>query len=41
MLHAARLRFDHPVTREPLAFESNWPDDFAGLVVRLRGGTTA
>jgi 23S rRNA pseudouridine1911/1915/1917 synthase len=38
MLHAARLSFDHPVTGKPLAFESEWPGDFAGLVERLRRG---
>ena len=38
MLHAARLSFDHPVTGKPLAFESAWPDDFRGLVERLRKG---
>jgi len=38
MLHAARLAFDHPVTGKALAFESKWPDDFAGLVERLRRG---
>jgi 23S rRNA pseudouridine1911/1915/1917 synthase len=38
MLHAARLRFDHPVTGKPLAFESPWPDDFGSLVARLRSG---
>jgi 23S rRNA pseudouridine1911/1915/1917 synthase len=38
MLHAARLRFDHPVTGKALTFTSPWPDDFAGLVERLRTG---
>ena len=41
MLHAARLAFDHPVTGKSLAFESKWPDDFAGLVERLRRGEAA
>jgi len=41
MLHAARLAFDHPVTGKALAFESKWPDDFDGLVERLRRGETA
>jgi len=41
MLHAARLAFDHPVTGKALAFESKWPDDFAGLVERLRRGEAA
>jgi 23S rRNA pseudouridine1911/1915/1917 synthase len=26
-LHAAVLAFDHPVTGEPMRFESPWPDD--------------
>jgi 23S rRNA pseudouridine1911/1915/1917 synthase len=28
-LHASRLSFDHPVTGQPLVFESPLPDDFA------------
>jgi len=36
-LHAARLRFLHPVTGAPLSFEAPWPEDFAALVARLRG----
>jgi 23S rRNA pseudouridine1911/1915/1917 synthase len=36
-LHAARLRFNHPITGEALSFTSPWPDDFATLVLRLRG----
>jgi len=35
-LHAARLRFVHPVSGEALSFTSPWPDDFAALVSRLR-----
>ncbi|MDQ2818003.1 MAG: RluA family pseudouridine synthase [Candidatus Eremiobacteraeota bacterium] len=35
-LHAARLEFAHPITGATLRFESPWPDDFAGLVDRLR-----
>lgn len=38
MLHAARLAFDHPVTRKALKFDSAWPDDFDDLVERLRRG---
>jgi len=43
-LHAAILAFDHPITGEPLAFESPLPDDFSRLVKVLRrergsGGT--
>jgi 23S rRNA pseudouridine1911/1915/1917 synthase len=37
-LHAARLRFVHPVTGAPLSFEAPWPQDFAALVTRLRAG---
>ena len=40
-LHAARLRFVHPVSGAPLSFESPWPADFAALVERLRAGTNA
>ena len=35
-LHAFRLGFTHPVTRAPLRFEAPPPEDFAGLVSRLR-----
>ncbi|MDQ2817993.1 MAG: RluA family pseudouridine synthase [Candidatus Eremiobacteraeota bacterium] len=35
-LHAARLEFAHPITGATLRFESPWPNDFAGLVDRLR-----
>jgi 23S rRNA pseudouridine1911/1915/1917 synthase len=35
-LHAATLGFDHPVTAQPLRFESPVPDDFAGLLTALR-----
>jgi 23S rRNA pseudouridine1911/1915/1917 synthase len=35
-LHAARLRFAHPVSGESLSFTSPWPADFAALVSRLR-----
>ena len=37
-LHAARLRFVHPVSGAPLSFDAPWPDDFAALVARLRTG---
>jgi len=40
-LHAARLRFLHPVSGAPLSFESPWPDDFAALVARLRSQQSA
>jgi len=35
-LHAWRLGFAHPVTREDLAFEAPVPDDMAGLIEVLR-----
>jgi 23S rRNA pseudouridine1911/1915/1917 synthase len=38
MLHAARLRFVHPVSGVELEFESARPEDFAALVERLRAG---
>jgi 23S rRNA pseudouridine1911/1915/1917 synthase len=31
-LHASRLTFDHPETGQPLAFESQLPDDFAAAL---------
>jgi 23S rRNA pseudouridine1911/1915/1917 synthase len=36
-LHAAILGFDHPITGEPLAFESPLPEDLNSLVSILRG----
>ncbi|MDF2116764.1 RluA family pseudouridine synthase [Roseiarcaceae bacterium H3SJ34-1] len=36
-LHAARLGFDHPVTGEPLSFESEPPQDMMQLIEALRG----
>jgi 23S rRNA pseudouridine1911/1915/1917 synthase len=41
-LHAERLGVDHPVTDEPLAFESPLPDDLATVLAGLRrpGGAT-
>jgi len=35
-LHAARLGFDHPVTGEPLSFESEPPQDMMQLIEALR-----
>lgn len=35
-LHAATLRFDHPVTRERLSFTSALPDDMAALIQAFR-----
>ena len=36
-LHAWLLGFQHPGTHKQMRFESKWPDDFAALVVALRG----
>ncbi|MGO9742959.1 MAG: RluA family pseudouridine synthase [Roseiarcus sp.] len=36
-LHAAVIGFDHPVTGEPLRFESAPPEDFLRLMKALRG----
>jgi 23S rRNA pseudouridine1911/1915/1917 synthase len=36
-LHAAHLAFVHPVTREPLAFDADVPEDFAALLALLQG----
>jgi 23S rRNA pseudouridine1911/1915/1917 synthase len=35
-LHAFRLAFDHPVTRERLRFEAPIPSDMAALIASLR-----
>jgi 23S rRNA pseudouridine1911/1915/1917 synthase len=35
MLHAFRLSFEHPVSRESLIFESSLPEDMAGLLAHL------
>lgn len=37
MLHAARLRLEHPITGEPLDFKAFPPPDFANLADFLRG----
>ncbi|MFD0979646.1 RluA family pseudouridine synthase [Tropicimonas aquimaris] len=39
-LHAATLGFVHPVSGERLDFESPLPEDMAGLVAKLQGGTS-
>jgi 23S rRNA pseudouridine1911/1915/1917 synthase len=31
-LHATRIRFDHPGTREPVSFESALPEDLAAFL---------
>jgi 23S rRNA pseudouridine1911/1915/1917 synthase len=38
-LHAVRLEFDHPVTREPLAFTATPPVDFARAWAQVAGAT--
>jgi len=40
-LHAARLRFVHPISGKAMSFTAPWPDDFAALMDRLRAGTPA
>lgn len=35
-LHACLLGFDHPVTGEPLRWESPWPEEFERFVARSR-----
>lgn len=35
-LHAGVLGFAHPVRKEPMRFESPWPEDFAALASALR-----
>ena len=37
-LHAALLRFRHPVSNQPLSFQAPLPDDLAGLLAFLRKG---
>jgi 23S rRNA pseudouridine1911/1915/1917 synthase len=39
-LHAARLRFVHPITGKAMSFIAPWPEDFAALVERLRAGAS-
>ncbi len=36
-LHAMRLSFEHPVTGEPISFESHYSDDLAQTLERLKG----
>jgi 23S rRNA pseudouridine1911/1915/1917 synthase len=38
-LHAKRLGFTHPVTREPVRFESSYPADLAHALDVIRGGS--
>ena len=35
-LHAARLSFTHPITKEPLSFEAPLPDDMKQALEKLR-----
>ena len=39
MLHAWRLFFAHPVTEQPLELEAPLPEDLAGMLAHLRGGS--
>jgi len=32
MLHAWRLRFDHPITKQPLEFKADWPQNWQALI---------
>jgi 23S rRNA pseudouridine1911/1915/1917 synthase len=41
MLHALRIELEHPVSREPLAFECAPPADFQALLAFLRGAAAA
>lgn len=36
-LHAAHLTIEHPLTREEMSFDADWPDDMAQLAEALRG----
>lgn len=40
-LHACRLRFSHPLTGEPLVFNSELPDDLNQVLYYLRSTSTA
>ena len=40
-LHAARLGFDHPVTGQPLSFETGMPDDMIRLVTTIEDAIAA
>jgi len=35
MLHARRIRFKHPITKEPMEFVAEMPDDMAKFASRL------
>jgi 23S rRNA pseudouridine1911/1915/1917 synthase len=37
LLHAAALTFDHPVTGQPLALRSEWPDDLRPALAEAAG----
>ena len=39
-LHASRLSFTHPITKEPLEFEAPLPDDMLKATDYLRNGFT-
>lgn len=36
-LHAKQLSFQHPVTNQPMSFDSEYPADLAAVLVKLRG----
>jgi 23S rRNA pseudouridine1911/1915/1917 synthase len=36
-LHALRLSFEHPITGETVSFESEYPEELAAVLDRLRG----
>jgi 23S rRNA pseudouridine1911/1915/1917 synthase len=40
-LHAFRIRFQHPLTGEPLDLRAPLPDDFRGLLAALAGDSAA
>jgi 23S rRNA pseudouridine1911/1915/1917 synthase len=39
-LHAALLRFQHPATREPMEFRSEWPQDLRAALATASGDST-
>ena len=40
-LHATLLAFDHPITAEPMRFETEPPEDFQGALRALRAARTS
>ena len=39
-LHASHLGFDHPVTRQPMEFDTDLPDDMANVMQGLENRIT-